>query len=147
MELLLLIEVKGMKFPLDRKYYTKFGTHLWLKFEGDFIKIGMDAFAAMMMGTISFITVNNKTVKSGESIGSFESAKYISKLYSPVSGKIIEVNNNVLKDPSKINYDPYLSWIFKIEPDEKKNKSKYIIEDKDQILNWITEEIKKLEIK
>jgi len=142
-----LIEINGMKFPLDRKYYTKNGAHLWLKLEKDSIKIGMDAFAAMMTGIISFITVNKKAAKSGESIGSFESAKYISKLYSPVSGKIIEINDNVLKDPSKINKNPYISWIFKIEPDDKKNKSKFIIEDKDKISNWITEEIKKLEIK
>ena len=142
-----MIEINGMKFPLDRKYYTKNGAHLWLKLEKDSIKIGMDAFAAMMTGIISFITVNKKAAKSGESIGSFESAKYISKLYSPVSGKIIEINDNVLKDPSKINKNPYISWIFKIEPDDKKNKSKFIIEDKDKISNWITEEIKKLEIK
>ena len=147
MELLSLIEINGMKFPLDRKYYTKNGAHLWLKLEKDSIKIGMDAFAAMMTGIISFITVNKKVAKSGESIGSFESAKYISKLYSPISGKIIEINDNVLKDPSKINKNPYISWIFKIEPDDKKNKSKFIIEDKDKILNWITDEIKKLEIK
>ncbi len=147
MELLPLIEINGLKFPQDRKYYIKNGAHLWLKYEGDFIKIGMDAFAAMMAGIISFITVNKKTAKRGESIGSFESAKYISKLYSPVSGKIIEVNNNLLKDPSKINKDPYLSWIFKIKPEDMNNKSKYIIEDKDQISNWITDEIKKFEIK
>ena len=142
-----MIEINGMKFPLDRKYYTKNGAHLWLKLEKDSIKIGMDAFAAMMTGIISFITVNKKAAKSGESIGSFESAKYISKLYSPVSGKIIEINDNVLKDPSKINKNPYISWIFKIEPDDKKNKSMFIIEDKDKISDWITEEIKKLEIK
>ena len=142
-----MIEINGMKFPLDRKYYIKNGAHLWLKLEEDSIKIGMDAFAAMMIGFISFITVNKKTVKSGETIGSFESAKYISKLYSPVSGIIIEVNNSVLKDPSKINKDPYLSWIFKIKPDNKKNESKYIIENKNKISNWITKEIKNLEIK
>jgi glycine cleavage system H protein len=147
MEWLTLIEINGLKFPQDRKYYTKNGAHLWLKEDGDFIKIGMDAFAAMMTGNVSFITVDKKTVKSGESIGSFESAKYISKLYSPVSGKIIEVNKEVLKDPSKINKDPYLTWIFKIKPEDMNYKSKYIIKNKDQISNWIKDEIKKFEIK
>jgi len=142
-----MIEIKGMKFPLDRKYYTKNGAHLWLKFEGDFIKIGMDAFAAKMIGNISFINVNRMTVKSGELIGSFESAKYISKLYAPVSGKIIDVNKNILRDSSKINKNPYKSWIFKIKPDNKKDDNKYIIEDEDKIISWITEEIKKIEIK
>jgi len=123
-----LIEIKGMKFPLDRKYYTKYRAHLWLMYKGDFISIGMDAFAAEMVGIISYINVNKKTVESGESIGSFESSKYINKLYSPVSGKIIDVNNNVIGDPSKINKNPYKTWIFKIKPDDIKEKSNFIIE-------------------
>jgi glycine cleavage system H protein len=142
-----LIEIKGMKFPQDRKYYTKNEAHLWLKFEKDTIKIGMDAFAAKMMVNISFVNVNKTTVKSGELIGSFESSKYISKLYAPVSGKIIDVNKKVLKDPSRINKDPYKSWIFNIKPDHKKDDNKYIIENKDQIISWITDEIKKIGIK
>jgi glycine cleavage system H protein len=142
-----LIVINGLKFLQDREYYTKNGAHLWLKDDGDFINIGMDAFAAMMTGYISFITVDKKTAKSGESIGSFESAKYISKLYSPVSGKIVEVNNDALKDPSKINKDPYLTWIFKIKPEDMNYKSKYIIKNKDQISNWIKDEIKKFELR
>lgn len=145
--MLILIEIKGMKFPLDRKYYTKYGAHLWLMYKQDFISIGMDAFAAEMVGIISYINVNKKTAKSGESIGSFESSKYINKLYSPVSGKIIDVNNSVIRDPSKINKNPYKTWIFKIKPDDIKEKSNFIIEDKDKIKSWITEEIKKIEIK
>lgn len=147
MELLQLIKIKGIKFPLDRKYYTKNGAHLWLKFEGDIIQIGMDAFAAEMIGKITTIIVDKKIVKCGEELGSFESNKYINKLFSPVSGEIIDVNNKILNSPSIINIDPYNSWIFKIKPDKKKDNYKYIIEDEDQILRWIQKEFKKIEIK
>ena len=142
-----MIEIKGMKFPLDRKYYTKNGAHLWLKSEKDLIEIGMDAFAAETIGTIAFIIVDKKRVKGGEVIGSFESTKYISKLFSPVSGEIIDVNNRVLKNPSKINKNPYKSWIFKTKPDDNIDECRYIIKDRDKILSWITEEIKNLERK
>ena len=145
MELLLLIKVKGMKFPLDRKYYTKDGAHLWLKFEGDFIKVGMDAFVAEMMGSIAVLIVDKKIAKSGEVIGSFESAKYISKLNSPVSGEIIDVNDYVLRNPCEINKNPYDSWIFRIKPDNIEDECMYIIEGEDDILRWISEEIKRVE--
>ena len=141
----MLLEVKGMKFPLDRKYYIKDGAHLWLKSEGDFIKIGMDAFAAEMIGSITVLNVNKKQAKSGEAIGSFESAKFISRLYSPVSGEIIDVNDNVLSNPCKINKNPYNSWIFTMKPDDTEDECEYIIEGKDKILNWISEEIKRVE--
>ena len=145
MELLLLIEIKGMKFPLDRKCYTKNGAHLWLKSEGDSIKIGMDAFAAEMMGSLTFLNVNKKQVRMGEEIGSFEASKFISKIYSPISGEIIDINDNVLSNPSEINKNPYNSWIFIIKPDNAEEERTYIIEGKEEISKWISEEIKRAE--
>ena len=144
MELLLLIEIKGMKFPLDRKYYTKNGAHLWLKFEGDLIRVGMDAFAAEMIGNITFLIVDKKRVKSGEEIGSFESTKYISRLYSPVCGEIIDINEHILRNPFEINKKPYNSWIFKIKPEDTNDEFKYIIEGENNIVKWISDEIKRV---
>jgi len=140
----LMLEIKGMKFPLDRKYYTKNGAHLWLKSEGEFIKIGMDAFAAEMMGLFTVINVDKKQVKQGEAIGSFESAKFISKLYSPISGKIIDVNDKILRNPFEINKKPYKSWIFKMKSKDNA-ENKYIMRDKDKILKWISKELEKVE--
>jgi len=142
-----MIEIKGLKYPLDRKYYTKDGAHLWLKHEKNYIKIGMDAFSAEFMRIINYIIIDKKQVKSGEEIGTFESSKYISKLYSPVTGEIIEVNDNIIKNPSNINKTPYKSWIIKIKPDDKEADSKFIIGGKEKILNWITEDLMKIEKK
>ncbi|UCE38490.1 MAG: hypothetical protein JSW00_04470 [Thermoplasmata archaeon] len=141
-----MLEVKGMKFPLDRKYYTKEGAHIWLKPEGDLIKIGMDAFAAEMAGSLNFLNVSKSRVKSGEVIGSFESAKFVSRFYSPISGEIISINDQVLNNPRKINDDPYNSWIVAMKPDNNEDGSEYIIEGKDEIFNWISEEIKRMEV-
>jgi len=147
MGVLLLLEVKGMEFPLDRRYYTKDGAHMWLKTEGNLVKIGMDAFAAEMLGSLTFLNVNKRHVKSGEVIGSFESSKFVSKFYSPISGEIIAVNDQVLSNPRKINDKPYDSWIVKMKPSDNKDGCGYIIEEKDKISKWISREIKKIEFR
>jgi glycine cleavage system H protein len=144
MEVSLLLNAKGLRFPLDRKYYTKNGAHLWLKQEGNLVKIGMDAFAAEMLGSLTFLSVTKKHVKSEEAIGILESSKFVSKFYSPISGKIIAVNDQVLSNPRKINDSPYDSWVLAMKPDNKVYESKYIIEESDEILRWISKEIKRL---
>jgi len=142
-----LPEIKGMKFPLDRAYYTRDGAHIWLKQEGDLVKIGLDAFLVDYAGYLTFLTVNEKQVKVGESIGSFESAKFVSRLYSPVDGTIVAVNEEVIQNPRKINEDPYDSWIFAVKPDSPglDDESEYLLVNEDAIVNWISEEIKKVD--
>ena len=142
----MVLEVKGMKFLLDRKYYIKDGSHIWLKQEGNLVKIGMDAFAAKMTNPLTALNVTNKQVKSGEEIGSFESSKFVSKIYSPISGNIIAVNDKVLSNPQIINDNPYNSWILVMKPTKNVERGKYIIEEKDKILKWINKEIKRLEV-
>jgi len=136
-----LLKINGMRFPLDRKYYIKDGAHLWLKSEGNIIKIGFDAFATEAIGSINFLNINKKKAKRGEAIGSFESTKFVGRFYSPISGEIVAVNNEVLSNPQMISDYPYDSWIVAIKPGNK-NKFKYILEEKDDISRWIYKEIK-----
>lgn len=138
-----MIEIKGMKFPLDRKYYTKNGAHIWLKSEDHLMTIGLDAFAAEMAGSINYINVKKGQVRKNEEFGSFESSKFVNKLYSPVSGEIINVNDPVLLNPHMINDNPYNSWIVTIKLENKKYNCEHIVEGKDKILKWIKKEIKK----
>lgn len=142
-----LPEINGMNFPLDRVYYTKDGSHIWLKQEGDLIRIGLDAFLVDYAGYLTFLTVKEKQVRVGESIGSFESAKFVSRLYSPVDGEIVAVNDEVINNPRKINEDPYNSWILAVKPDPSvlEGESEYLLNTEEAILNWISEEIKKVE--
>lgn len=132
-----------MKFPLDRKYYTKNGAHIWLKSEGYLIKIGLDAFAAEMAGSINYLNVKKGRIKKNQEFGSFESSKFVNKLYSPVSGEIVKVNDTVLSSPQIINDNPYNSWIVAIKQEKKDNNFNHIIEGKDNIIKWIEKEIKK----
>ncbi len=142
-----MIEIENLKFPLDRKYYKKNGNHIWLKEDGGNVKIGMDSFLTENAGYLSYITVDNNELKQGQAIGSFESAKFVSKFYSPVTGEVVNVNEDVVNDPLKINKDPYNAWIVEIKPQdiEKDFGSDDILEGEENIRKWIEDELKRLD--
>ena len=141
-----MVTIGDMEFPLDRKYYTKSGAHMWLKEEDGLIRIGLDAFASEMAGFLTFFSINSEEPKAGEAIGSFESAKFVSRFYSPITGKIVEVNKEALTNPKTINDDPYSAWIVSIQPsDMAELESDFIITSEKDVQEWITGELKKLE--
>jgi glycine cleavage system H protein len=141
------MEINNFEFPLDRKYFKMHGSHVWLMETEGKIRLGMDSFLTENAGYLSYLTIENNEFRQGEAIGSFESAKFVSKLYSPVSGKVVNINDEVLNDPIKINKDPYNSWIIEIQPNDLDNdlQSNEILDDEENIRNWISEEIKRLE--
>lgn len=141
-----MIEINNMKFPLDRRYYKKHGNHIWLKEENGLFKVGMDSFITENAGFLSFITIDNQNLSQGDAIGSIESAKFVSKFYSPVSGKIVSINEDVVNDPIRVNRDPYNAWIVEIEPEnlERDIQSEDIIEGEKSIKKWIESEIIRL---
>jgi len=100
-------------------YYTK--KHEWLKVEGNTGIVGITDYAQEELGDIAYIDLPEKgkeLKKSGE-ICEIESVKAVSEVYSPVSGKIIEVNTELGDKPEKINEAPYGAWIVKIELSNK----------------------------
>jgi glycine cleavage system H protein len=141
------MEINNLEFPLDRKYFKQHGSHVWLMETGSKIRVGMDSFLTENAGYLSYLTIENNEVTQGDALGSFESAKFVSKLYSPVSGKIVGINDEVLNDPIKINKDPYNSWIIEIQPTDLESdlQSNDILDGEENIRNWISNEIKRLE--
>jgi glycine cleavage system H protein len=139
------VKVGKLRFPLDRRYFTRKGAHLWLLPEKDgTVKIGMDSFLTENAGYLNYIMLDKKsTVKRGASLGSFESAKFVSKLFSPVSGRVVGVNEEVMRDPRRINKDPYGSWILTLRPHhlDKDLSSPDILGDEKKIRSWIEEEL------
>lgn len=106
-----------MKFPASLKYTKE---HEWIKAEDNICTIGITDFAQGELGDIIYLDItseNGSEVKQGESIGSIEAVKTVSEVYSPISGKIIEINSSINDNPSIVNTEPYESgWIVKIEP-------------------------------
>ena len=101
---------------LENLIYTK--EHEWLRAEGNKIYIGITDFAQSELGDIIFVEAlgTGDSVEMGASIGTIEAVKTVADVYSPIPGKIIEVNTMLEDQPELINTDPYGDgWISCIE--------------------------------
>jgi len=104
-----------MEFPKELKY-TK--DHEWIKVEGDTGTIGITEFAQGELGDIVFIEVETvgETLAREEAFGTIEAVKTVSDMFMPVSGEIIEFNEELADTPEMVNQDPYgKGWIVKIK--------------------------------
>jgi glycine cleavage system H protein len=103
-----------MEFPSELKY-TK--DHEWLRVEGDTAYVGITEFAQGELGDIVYVEIETEgqEVGEGEVFGSVEAVKTVSDLFMPVSGTILEVNQELEASPELVNEDPYgKGWMVKI---------------------------------
>lgn len=92
-------------------------SHEWVKVDGDIAIIGVTDFAQEEMGDITYVDMpdENDEVNAGEEFGALESVKASSDLYSPVSGVVVEKNEELEDAPEKVNEDAYENWIIKVK--------------------------------
>jgi len=112
--------MSNYSIPQNLKY-TK--THEWVKIENNIAIIGITDYAQQELGDIVFVEVNNTTkeIKKYEPFGTIEAVKTVSDLFMPISGKILEINEQLKSTPELINKDPYgEGWIIKIEISDTK---------------------------
>lgn len=106
-------------------------THEWVEIEGNTAKIGLSDHAQHELGDLVFINLPavGDEVKAGEAFCDVESVKAVSDVMAPVSGKVIEVNEELESAPETINSDPMGAWICKVEvccvPDDLMDEAKY----------------------
>ncbi|MDC4430842.1 glycine cleavage system protein GcvH, partial [Acinetobacter baumannii] len=101
--------------PSGLKYSKE---HEWVKVEGNTAIIGITDFAQSELGDIVFVELPEveDELTEGETFGSVESVKTVSELYSPVSGKVVAVNENLEDAPEAVNESPYEeAWMVKVE--------------------------------
>ena len=92
--------------------------HEWIKLAGDIATIGITKHATEMLGDIVFVELPEKgsSVEKDGNAGVVESTKAASDVYTPVSGEVIECNQTIVDDPSKINSDPEnQAWFYKLK--------------------------------
>ncbi len=101
---------------IEGLFYSK--SDEWLKVEDDLGTIGITDYAQDQLGDIVYVEEikQGTKLKKGEVITTIESVKAVSEVYSPISGEIIEVNQNIINEPSQINKDPYgKGWFAKVK--------------------------------
>ncbi|NJE26148.1 glycine cleavage system protein GcvH [Thermococcus sp. MV5] len=111
-----MIEVGEYKVK-EGLYYTK--DHEWAQvMEDGTVLIGISDYAQKELGDLAYVELPEigKEVSKGDVLCEVESVKAVSEVYAPVSGEIIEVNEELEDTPEKINEEPYEAWIVKIKP-------------------------------
>ena len=96
--------------------------HQWIKLDEDVATIGITKHATEMLGDIVFTELPEKgsSVEKDGTVGVVESTKAASDVYTPVGGEVIDTNQEIVDDPSKINQDPEnTAWFFKLKIKDK----------------------------
>ena len=104
-----------MAVPSEFKYSKE---HEWVKVEGNTATIGITEYAQGELGDIVFVELPDvdDEINEGDTFGSVESVKTVSELYAPVSGKIVETNDELEDSPEFVNESPYeKAWMVKVE--------------------------------
>ncbi len=104
-----------MAVPSELKYSKE---HEWVKVEGNTVTIGITEYAQGELGDIVFVELPevDDEINEGDTFGSVESVKTVSELYAPVSGKVVESNEELEDSPEFVNESPYeKAWIVKVE--------------------------------
>lgn len=103
-----------MNIPNELQYTR---SHEWLLVEDGVATVGLTDFAQDALGDIVFVNLPQPgdEVNAGEAFGDVESVKAVSDVISPVSGVVLEVNEELVDNPALVNEDPYGAWLIKVE--------------------------------
>ncbi|MCH8612427.1 glycine cleavage system protein GcvH [Arsenicicoccus dermatophilus] len=104
-----------LTYPENLRYTPE---HEWIAIDGDQAKVGVTAYAQDALGDVVYVSLPavGDTVAAGESCGEVESTKSVSDLYSPVSGEVVAVNEELDSTPETVNSDPYeAGWMFTVK--------------------------------
>jgi glycine cleavage system H protein len=113
-----------MTTPKELRYSEE---HEWVKQEGATVRVGITHFAQSELGDIVFVELPEvgDEVTADEPFGSVESVKTVSELYAPISGKVVEVNEDLSDSPEFVNESPYeKAWMIVIEPSDSSEVDK-----------------------
>lgn len=115
-----------MSAPKELRYSED---HEWVKVEGSKVRIGITDFAQHELGDIVFVELPEvgDEVTAGDPFGSVESVKTVSELYAPVSGKVVEVNEDLGDSPEFVNESPYeKAWMIVVEVSDNSEVEKLL---------------------
>ncbi len=136
--------IKGYDMP-DELYFHE--EHSWARVEDGKVRVGMDDMFQKEAGDIVFVDLPDEgdDVEQGQVCGKIQSRKWIGKLCAPVSGEIVEINEELEDDTTLINEDPYgKGWILVIEPTDLDEELGNLMQG-EALIPFIDQEIKRTE--
>ena len=103
-----------MTYPESYRYTKE---HEWIEVNGNIGTVGITDYAQNSLGDIVYVELPKigSEVEAAKVFGSVESVKAVSDLYSPVTGKVTAVNEELVNSPEKVNTEPHTAWIIKVE--------------------------------
>ncbi|MEW6188905.1 MAG: glycine cleavage system protein GcvH [Actinomycetota bacterium] len=139
-----MVEIEGYQVE-EGLYYTK--DHVWAKVEGENVRVGADDYAGKTAGEFTYVDLpfEGDEVEQGETLAKVQSSKWVGKLAAPVSGEIVEVNEDLDRDASLLNKDPYgKGWIALIKATNLESELRNLISG-DAVKDWMMAEAEKAE--
>ena len=103
-----------MAYPKEFRYTDQ---HEWIRVDRDVATVGITDYAQHELGDVVFVELPKPGTKvtAGKSFGTVESVKAVSEIYAPISGEVVEINNDLHNTPEKINSDPHgAAWLIKV---------------------------------
>lgn len=134
------MKVDEYEVPEDLYYHVE---HTYARVEGELVVIGVTDFAQQMAGTIKRVETLDEgdEVQQGKPFGTMSSGKWTGKLYSPISGEIAEINEELEDEPKLINDSTYgEGWIIKVTPESMDELGK-LMKPNDEFVTWFKKEI------
>jgi glycine cleavage system H protein len=139
-----MVEIKGYNMPDDLYYHAE---HSWARVDGNRVTVGMTDFFQKEAGDIVYIDLpdEDEEVSQGEVCGKIQSRKWIGKLVAPVSGEIVQINEDLEEETALINTDPYgKGWILVIEASDLESELENLFQG-DAVAEFIEKELKRAE--
>ncbi|MEM4700226.1 MAG: glycine cleavage system protein H [Candidatus Nezhaarchaeales archaeon] len=120
--------------------------HSWVRVEGELVRVGVDDVAQRAAGRIVYVSTPapGSRVRRGRPLISIESRKWVGYVTSPITGEVVEVNEELRRRPSLINEDPYgRGWVLLMRPHDLVSESRYLLSG-EEARRWLEEEAARL---
>ncbi|MEW6359963.1 MAG: glycine cleavage system protein H [Planctomycetota bacterium] len=142
-----MVSVKGYEFPEDLLYHKE---HAWARVEEDgTVTVGMNAFAAVAAGEIMYVDLPDEgdVLEVGETCAKLQTAKWVGRIAAPLSGEVVEVNEDLGFESEIINNSPYDDgWILKMKPSALETERQDLMSpDSAEFAAWLDHEIARAE--
>jgi glycine cleavage system H protein len=142
--------IKIDKYNVDMGLYYDPKEHFWIEISDKHARIGMSPLIQETSGAFVAIQMNSQEMQlsKGESFGTIEAEKHVGPLKIPLTGKITNINNDVIENPRLINYDPYGDgWLIEMELSNAALEVPELIYGEQNITEWFKSELKKFDDK